>query len=148
MMSLVLSSSAGGTQVPVGQATSQAPTDLQADLERALLSSTNFDGLAIKAQKTATGLWVLTVSPSGVGWNSGTTDNSEHSEATVAVGWYNAENQLIGNLVQEQNFRRVIPGGDAVYSMRVDVPAGAVRLRFVVRDTLNRHMGTIDVTQW
>jgi hypothetical protein len=62
------------------------------------------------------------------------------------VGWYDADGKLMGNLAQEQMFKRVIVDGDAVYSMNVTVPKGAVRLRFVVRDALNGHMGTLDLT--
>jgi hypothetical protein len=151
MAGLVLSAGASAqvaTDQSAGKAAGPVASDLQADIERALFSAAGFDGLTVKAQKTANGLWVLTVAPSGVGWNSGTTDTFEHSEATVAVGWFDAAGKLMGNLAQEQNFRRTIPGGDAVYSMHVEVPAGAVRVRFVVRDALNRHMGTVDLTQW
>jgi hypothetical protein len=132
-------------QVAVAQSSGPAAT-LKSDLQKALLTTESFDALHVKAAKTATGLWVLNVAPDGIGWGSGTTDTSQHSEATVVVGWYDADGKLMGNLAQEQMFKRVIVDGDAVYSMNVTVPKNAMRLRFVVRDALNGHMGTLDLT--
>jgi hypothetical protein len=135
-----------GVQHPaVAQSTGVTAT-LKSDLQAALTTTQSFDALRMKAAKTATGLWVMTVAPEGIGWGTGTKDGTQHSEATVAVGWYDADGKLMGNLAQEQIFKRVIVDGDAVYSMRVQVPPGAVRLRFVVRDALNGHMGTVDLT--
>jgi hypothetical protein len=136
---------AGAQQADVVQSTGVTAT-LKSDLQAALTTTQSFDSLRVKAAKTATGLWVLNVSPEGIGWGSGAKDGAQHSEATVAVGWYDADGKLMGNLAQEQIFKRVIVDGDAVYSMRVQVPPGAVRLRFVVRDALNGHMGTVDLT--
>ena len=119
---------------------------LKSDLQVALTTAKCFDALQVTAAKTATGLWVLNVASAGVGWGNAANDGVQHSEATVAVGWYDAEGKLMGNLAQEQTFKRVIVDGDAVYSMPVQVPKAAVRLRFVVRDALNGHMGTVDLT--
>ena len=126
----------------------QVQANLKLDLSNALLSTISYNGLSVKAVKSANGLWVLNVAPNGVGWTSGTTDASQHSEATVAAAWYDAKGKLLGHVAREEVFKRVIQDGDAVYTLPVETTAGAVRLRFVVRDAINGHMGTVDLTQF
>ncbi len=126
----------------------QVQASLKLDMSNALMSTTTYDGLIVKAMKSSSGLWVLNVSPNGVGWTSGTTDASQHSEAMVAVAWYDAQGKMLGNMAREEIFKRVIQDGDAIYTLPLEATKGAVRLRFMVRDAINGHMGTVDLTQF
>jgi hypothetical protein len=126
----------------------QMQANLKLDLSNALLSTISYNGLNVTAKKMESGTWVLNVAPNGIGWTSGTTDASEHAEATVAAGWYDAKGKLLGHVAREEIFKRVIVNGDAVYTLPVEPPAGAARLRFVVRDAINGHMGTVDLSKF
>lgn len=131
-----------------GMSAKQAQANLKLDLSNALLSAISYNGLSVTAKKTGSGAWVLNVAPNGVGWTSGTTDSSQHAEATVAAGWYDVKGKLLGHVAREEIFKRVIENGDAVYTLPAEPTAGAVRLRFVVRDAINGHMGTVDLSKF
>jgi hypothetical protein len=83
-----------------------------------------------------------------VGWSDADADGTQHAEATLAAGWYDSKNKLIGHVAREETFKRTGPNGGASYTLPVVMPGGAARLRFVVRDALNGHMGTVDVTKF
>jgi hypothetical protein len=72
----------------------------------------------------------------------------QHTEATVAAGWYDSRNKLIGHVAREETFKRLGPNDGATFTLPADVPGGLTRLRFVVRDALNGHMGTVDLTKF
>jgi hypothetical protein len=126
----------------------QVQANLKLDISNALLSTISYNGLSVKAVKSESGLWVLNVAPNGVGWTSGTTDASQHSEATIAASWYDAKGKVLGHVEREEIFKRVIQDGDAIYTLPSQETTGAARLRFVVRDAINGHMGTVDLTQF
>jgi hypothetical protein len=62
----------------------------------------------------------------------------------VAAVWYDAKGKVLGRVAHELTSVRGEANAGAMYSLTV-TPAGAVRMRFVVRDALNGAMGTVDV---
>ena len=72
----------------------------------------------------------------------------QHTEATIAAGWYDSKGKLIGHVIREETFPRGSSNAGASFSLPVDLPGGVVRVRFVVRDAFNGHMGTVDVTKF
>jgi hypothetical protein len=117
---------------------------LKTDLASAVTTTAIYSKLTLSAKKVA-GQWIITVAPEGIGWIPPRIDTYEHSEATVVESWYDANNKLLGNLAQQQVFKRVDPTGPAIYAMQLPDTAGAIRLRFTVRDATNGNMGTLDL---
>ena len=94
-------------------------------------------------------VWVLQVKSSGLGWR-GVAGGQDKSEVTVIAAWYTEKGKLLGHSGKELTAARAPDmdadaPGNAVFSLAVDLPQGVARLRFVVRDASNGHMGTIDV---
>jgi hypothetical protein len=133
------------------QTSQQAPTPaelkLKADLASAVTTTAIYSKLSLSVKKAA-GQWIITVGPEGVGWTPPRIDTYEHAEATVVESWYDANNRLLGNLAQQQVFKRVDPTGPAIYAMQLPDTTGAVRLRFTVRDAINGNMGTLDLHEF
>jgi len=126
----------------------QVTANLKLDLSNALLSTVSYNGLAVTAEKTAKGTYTIHVAENGIGWSEQGADGPQHAEATLAAGWYDSKNKLIGHVAREQTFKRAGPNDGASYTLPVEVPGGAARLRFVVRDAINGHMGTVDLTKF
>jgi VWFA-related protein len=126
----------------------QVAANLKLDLSAALTTTISYNGLAITAEKSAKGGYTIHVAENGVGWSDAGADGGQHTEATVAAGWYDNKNKLLGHAAREEIFKRVGPNDGAIYTLPVEIPAGTVRVRFVVRDALNGHMGTVDLTKF
>jgi VWFA-related protein len=126
----------------------QVRASLQLDLSAALTTTISYNGLALKATKSAKGEYSIHVDENGIGWSEPGPNGEEHAEATVAAAWYNAKGKLIGHVAHEETFNRAKPNEGATFPLSLTLPADAVRLRFVVRDALNAHMGTVDVTKF
>jgi VWFA-related protein len=123
----------------------QVTANLKLDLSNALLSTVSYNGLAVTAEKTAKGTYTIHVAENGLGWSE---EAPEHAEATLAAAWYDSKNKLIGHVAREETFKRAGPNDGATFTLPVEVPGGAARLRFAVRDAINGHMGTVDVTKF
>jgi hypothetical protein len=121
-----------------------ADLKLKADLTSAVTTTAIYSKLTLTARKAA-GQWILTVAPEGVGWTPPRIDTYEHAEATVVESWYDENNKLLGNLAQQQMFKRVDPTGPAIYAMPLPDTTGAIRLRFTIRDVFSGNMGTLDL---
>jgi hypothetical protein len=60
---------------------------------------------------------------------------------------------VLGHVAREETFPRLPANGGAgdggaVFHLPVVLPAGVVRLRFVVRDAMDGKMGTVDVAKF
>jgi hypothetical protein len=148
---LVLGLSAVAYAAAGSQTQQAAPTvaelKLKADLTSAVTTTAIYSQLTLSAKKAA-GQWIITVSPEGVGWTPPRIDTYEHAEATIVESWYDENNNLLGNLAQQQMFKRVDPTGPAIYAMPLPNASGAIRLRFTVRDAINGNMGTLDLREF
>lgn len=126
----------------------QVAANLKLDLSAALTTTISYNGLTITAQRAANSQYTIHVAENGIGWSDPDANSPQHTEATVAAGWYDSKNKLLGHAAREETFARKGPNDGATFTLPVDLPAGVVRLRFVVRDALNGHMGTIDLTKF
>jgi VWFA-related protein len=122
----------------------QVKANLQLDLSAALTSTIAYNGLAVTAEKTGPGQYVLHVAEKGIGWSDAGSDGAQHEEATVAAAWYDAKGKILGHVARELTSVRGAGSVGATFPLTV-APTGAVRMRFVVRDALNGAMGTVDV---
>ncbi len=121
----------------------QVKANLTLDLSSALTSTMSYNGLNVTAEKSGSGIFAIHVASAGIGWLDTPEGAPEHEEVTVAAAWYDAKGKLVGHSAQEEFASRgVSADSGASYSLAVNVPPNAVRLRFVVRDAFNGHMGT------
>lgn len=125
----------------------QQKASLQLDLSGALTSTIAYNGLDVTAEKAGNGTYRIRVADSGLTWSQ-KTDGSETAEATVAAGWYDAKNKLLGHVAREQVVARDGGHSGAVYTLPITLPAGVVRLRLLARDAVSGKMGTFDITKF
>jgi hypothetical protein len=126
----------------------QATANLQLDLSAALTTTISYNGLDIAATKSANGAYQIHVAERGVGWSDPGPDGAQHTEATIAAGWYDSKNKLLGHVIREETFPRGGGNAGANFTLPIELPNNVGRLRFVVRDALNGHMGTVDLTKF
>jgi VWFA-related protein len=123
----------------------QARAQLQLDLSSAVNSAISYNGLEVKATRAGAD-YVLKVKANGLDWRN-VNANQEQTEATVMAAWYSDKGKLLGHGAKELTAIRAV-GTDAAettFVMPVSLPDGVGRLRFVVRDAANGHMGTVDI---
>lgn len=137
------------TNAAIDKATTpkQQKSNLQLDLSGALTSTISYNGLDVKAEKAGDGTYHITVADGGLSWTQ-KTDGTETAEATVAAGWYDAKNKLIGHIAREEVSPRDASHRGAVYTLPITLPANAVRLRLLARDAISGKMGTVDITKF
>jgi hypothetical protein len=126
----------------------QVAANLKLDLSAALTTTISYNGLRVGATKSGADTYTIQVAENGLGWSDAGSNGSQHAEATVAAGWYDSKGKLLGHVAREETFPRGNDGAGASFTLPVTVPGNAVRLRFVVRDAFNGHMGTVDVTKF
>lgn len=126
----------------------QVAANLKLDLSAALTTTISYNGLSVAATKSGADTYTLQVAENGLGWSDAGSDGSQHAEATVAAGWYDSKGKLLGHVAREETFPRGNNGAGASFALPVTLPGNTVRLRFVVRDAFNGHMGTVDVTKF
>ena len=127
----------------------QIRATLELDLSAALTSTISYSGLNVAASRMGGGnQWKIHIAEQGIEWSDPDLDGRQHTEDTVAAGWYSAKGKLLGHVATEQIATRSNPGAGASYALTVPLPTDAVRLRFVVRDASSGHVGTIDVTKF
>jgi len=119
--------------------------NLELDISGALTTQISYNGLDVRAVKSGADEYSLTVTGNGIGWSEPGPNGEQHEEATVAAGWYDAKNKLIGHVARELVCARPANGDGCTYKLPVTLAGKPVRLRFVVRDALNGRMGTADV---
>jgi VWFA-related protein len=126
----------------------QVAANLKLDLSAALTTTISYNGLTLSAIKTSGGAYQIQVAENGIGWSDPGPDGAQHAEATIAAGWYDSKNKLLGHVIREETFPRGNSNAGASFMLPLELPAGAGRLRFVVRDAYNGHMGTVDITKF
>jgi VWFA-related protein len=130
--------------VDKGMSAAQVKANLQLDLSNALLTTISYNGLRVTAEKNGGG-YVIHVAEQGIGWSEEGANGAVHEEATLAAGWYDAKGKLLGHVAREQLSQRGGPDAGARFELPVELPRGVARLRIVVRDAINGHMGTVDL---
>ena len=141
----------GGDLNPVldkSLSTAQVAANLKLDLSAALTTTISYNGLTVAATKSANTTYMIEVAGQGIGWSDPGPDGAQHTEATVAAGWYDSKGKLLGHVIREETFPRGGNNAGATFTLPVDLPGGVARVRFVVRDAFNGHMGTVDVTKF
>lgn len=126
----------------------QAAANLKLDLSNALTTKIVYSGLAVTASSIGEGRYGIHVAENGIGWSSPDVEGREHAEATVAAAWYDSKDKLLGHVAREETYPRGDGSQGAQFLLPVELPKGAVRLRIVVRDAFNGHMGTYDITKF
>jgi VWFA-related protein len=126
----------------------QVAANLKLDLSAALTTTISYNGLTLAAIKTSGGAYQIQVAENGIGWSDPGPDGAQHAEATIAAGWYDSKNKLLGHVIREETFPRGNSNAGASFGLPLELPAGVGRLRFVVRDAYNGHMGTVDITKF
>jgi VWFA-related protein len=126
----------------------QVAANLKLDLSAALTTMISYNGLNVAAAKSANGSYTIEVAARGIGWSDPGPDGAQHTEATVAAGWYDSKGKLLGHVIREETFSRGSSDGGASFTLPADLPGEVARVRFVVRDAFNGHMGTVDVTRF
>jgi VWFA-related protein len=123
----------------------QAVANLKLDLSAALTSTIAYNGLNVTATKAGGG-YTVHVAEKGIEWSEADSNGAQRMEATVAAGWYSANGKLLGHVAREETAIRANGAGGVDFMLPIAMPAGAKRLRLVVRDALSGQMGTFDVT--
>jgi VWFA-related protein len=126
----------------------QLKANLQLDLTNALTTTMSYNGLDVTATKTSDGTFLVHVAERGIGWSEPNASGQQHAEATVAAAWYDAKGKLLGHVAHELTCPRGSGDAGASFVLPVAITGKPVRLRFVVRDAENAHMGTEDLTKF
>lgn len=143
-----------GVPPSAGETPKQQRDQIQLDLSNAVNSTMSYNALKLSANKRSEGgseSYAITVSgdnpATAISWRLAPDGKTAQAEATVMAAWYGPQNKLIGHAGQELTATR--PAGsnaDAVFQLAVPLGAAKpVRLRLVVRDATNGHMGTLDI---
>jgi VWFA-related protein len=125
----------------------QQKANLQLDLSGALTSTISYNGLNVKAIKAEGGTYRITVDDAGLTW-APNASGVDTAEATLAAGWYDAKNKLLGHVAREETSPRGEGRAGGVFSLPIALPAGVVRLRILARDAVTGRMGTVDITKF
>jgi VWFA-related protein len=126
----------------------QARATLQLDLSTALTTMFAYNGLNVSVTKAGRSGWKIDVAEKGIEWSDPDANGAQHTEDTLAAGWYNSKGKLSGHIATEKVAMRANPSNGATYLLTVPAAPDAARLRFVVRDAVSGRMGTVDVTKF
>jgi VWFA-related protein len=135
-------------QLQPGEKPPPPPTQrLAFDLTSAALSALSYNGLAVTAAKSPTG-YVLHVGSAAVQPHV-LSNGTRVDEVTVMQVYFRKNNAVVGHSEGElkTSFIADAPLPPVVdYAVAVGrLPRDAVRIRFVVRDAVSGHIGTVDV---
>jgi len=108
----------------------QVAANLKLDLSAALTTTISYNGLTLAAIKMSGGAYQIQVAENGIGWSDPGPDGTQHAEATIAAGWYDSKNKLLGHVIREETFPRGNSNAGASFTLPLELPAGAGRLRF------------------
>jgi VWFA-related protein len=126
----------------------QVTANIKLDLSAALTTTISYNGLSMTATKSSADAYTIQVAESGLGWSDPGPDGAQHTEATIAAGWYDNKGKLLGHVIREETSQRGSSNAGASFSLPVTLPSNTNRVRFVVRDAFNGHMGTVDITKF
>ncbi len=125
----------------------QARAQLVMELSNAVNSAITYNGLDVAAARNGAA-WTLSVKGNGMDWRD-VNGKTEQTEATVMAAWYDSKGKLLGHSGKELVASRATAGPNdsspAIFTLPVTLTGNAVRLRFIVRDAVNAHIGTVDV---
>jgi len=135
-------------------------SSLKFDLNAAAMSNMIYTGLAVTAAPDTTkgtklgqsGVYKVTIAAGGFEWRpQGDTGNTSIAEVSIMVQSFSRKNKPLTGAVSEHTATSEAPAaelgkGSAAFSIPLKVPDDAARLRFVVRDLYNGHIGTADLT--
>jgi VWFA-related protein len=129
----------------------QAKAQLGLDLASAVNSAISYNGLGIRVTGTKPGAYEVSVKSAGLDWRANGT--RELTESTVMAAWYSPKGKLLGHAARELTATRpadtnALNPPDTVFVLPVTIPPGAARVRFIVRDAVNGHIGTADLTKY
>jgi len=135
-------------QLQPGEKPPAPPTQqLAFDLTSAALSTLVYNGLAVTAVKSPTG-YILHVGSAAIQPHV-LSNGSRVDEVTVMQVYFRKSNAVVGHSEAElkAGFAADAPLPTVVdYEVPVDrLPRNTVRIRFVVRDAVSGHIGTVDV---
>jgi VWFA-related protein len=122
---------------------------MAADLGAAANSNLTYTGLTVTANRLPAAPDTLAVDVASKGLTfQDESDGSAHAEVTVMIASFNRQNKMIAHKIQEMT-AQVKPGvtisQTATFSVPVQIPPGATRLRAIVRDTVSGKLGTCDL---
>lgn len=139
--------SAATQNIAATEAPKQARNQLVMELSNAVNSAISYNGLEVSAVRNGAS-FTLTVKPAGLNWRD-LNASTQQTEATVMAAWYDSKGKLLGHAGKELQATR--PAADqaapALFTLPVTLTGSPVRLRFVVRDAVNAHIGTVDILQ-
>jgi VWFA-related protein len=127
----------------------QRKKDLQLELSQAVFSTLSYNGLALTVQKAATPhVWKVSVVTKGLTWTP-QTDGSLTAEVTAMAVAFDQKNKLVTHIAHE--LQATQKSGEAepatvLFQLPADLPPGAKRFRFVIRDAVSGKIGTADIT--
>lgn len=141
----------------------EAPTSTSRDeAVRALRARLAFDlGMAANSNIAYTGLscsvtritarstaFHVSVDPRTLSWRD-LAEGNRQAEVTLLVASFDVRRKMIGHSIQEMRAQGPFPAGSAQpapadFAVTAAIPAGAVRLRFVLRDAMTGKIGTVD----
>jgi len=127
----------------------QRRKDLELELSQAALSTMAYDGLTITAQKSSDPhVWDISVVTKGLSW-APQPSGVLHAEVTAMAVAFDGRNKILAHpaheMVSDQKSGEAAPD-TVLFQFPVDVPGGAKRLRFIIRDAVSGKIGTADVT--
>jgi len=129
--------------------TPAAPTthDLIFDLTSAALSSIVYNGMKVEAQKSGAG-YLLHVRMAELKPHV-LNDGTNMAEVTVMQVCFGNKGKVLSHNPFELKSKiapNITPASDVDFTVpNVNVPRGTLRMRFVVRDAISAHIGTVDV---
>jgi VWFA-related protein len=142
-------SGAAATNPAVGEPPKQAKAQLELDISSAINSAISYNGLNVTATKAVAATYAITVKATGLDWRA-VDAKTERTEATVMAAWYSDKGKLLGHAGKEIDSTRpantdAANPPDVTFTLPANLPAEAARVRFIVRDAVNGHIGTVDI---
>ncbi|HEY0307070.1 MAG TPA: VWA domain-containing protein [Acidobacteriaceae bacterium] len=136
--------------------TASGLSELKFDLTAAALSNMSYNGLSVTVSRDpaqsghATGsvVYDVAIGAGGLNWHPAGTANM--AEVSIMVQSFSAKGKPLSNAVSEHNATSAAQPSElqtrsARFHVPVTVPPNAERIRFVVRDLFNGHVGTFDL---
>jgi VWFA-related protein len=122
---------------------------LQLDLSQAALSSMSYNGLALTLKKSDDPrVWLVTVPAAQLTWTPHP-DGSAFAEVTGMAIAFDSKAKILSHTTHELQAERKAgqPTPEtATFQVSVDIPKGAKRVRFVLRDAVSAKIGTAEFT--
>jgi hypothetical protein len=127
--------------------------ELSFDLYGTAFSSMHYFGLDVSAKRGKTEKgdgYVVKVGASGLDWRP-VPDGHRHAEVSVLAVCFSPRNRVLSHTILEMKAdadseAATQKGSYANFALPMNVPTGTIRIKFVVRDAINGHVGSVDVS--